>query len=92
MSGDMSRVAECGKNLSDGELILLRYGGNGFTGREGADDGGNVDARPDKARLAESDVGIHRDAWKHFHVRYLASTLAHERRAAERLGIRTLTG
>src|SRR6266542_1693723 len=62
MSGDVSSVAESRSHLFNGERVLVSDGPHRFPGGDGSDKGGDIDPGSSDARLAEPDVGVHRDA------------------------------
>ena len=68
MSSDVRDVGKSRTDLINGERVLGCEGVGRFTSREGSNDRGNVDAGTDQTRLPEPYVGIHRNAWKHFHI------------------------
>jgi hypothetical protein len=63
----MCRVRECGADLVEAQGILGSHGFSRFTGREGSNDRGDIDARAAETRLPESHIGVHRNSREDFH-------------------------
>jgi hypothetical protein len=70
----MGSVGESRQYLGRRKGVLLGHGLHRFTCREGPDNRGDIDPCARDARLAESDIGIHRDAGEDFHTELECTT------------------